>query len=146
MVDGITGLTFLYLARHSPLYSIKDNTGALSVFICFTEVTTVPCVSLTRSPLITFSWPLPFCSVTVYRYRSVLLLQHIFLNRHIRAESTSVILVKVDMVEMSSTQSRANSLLTLLGSGCSVHSVSGGFSYVKPVDPLCLKPFRNAVE
>lgn len=28
-----------------------------------------------------------------------------FLNRHIRAESTSVVLIKVDMVEMSSTQS-----------------------------------------
>lgn len=68
-----------------------------------------------------------------------------FLNRHIGAESTSVVLINVDMVEMSSTQSQANPLLTLLVSGCSAHSVSGGFSYVKPVDLLCLKPFRNAV-
>ncbi len=52
----------------------------------------------------------------------------------------------VDMVEMSSTESQANPLLTLLVSGCSVHSISGGFSYVKPVDLLCLKSFRNAVE
>lgn len=52
-----------------------------------------------------------------------------FLNRHIGAESASVVVIKVDMVEMSSTQSRAKSLLTLLVSGCSVHSIS-----VKPVD------------
>lgn len=48
-----------------------------------------------------------------------------FLNRHIGAESTSVVLFKVDIVEMPSTQSQDNCLLTLLGSGCSVHSFSG---------------------
>lgn len=56
MVDGITGLTFLYLARHLALYSFKDNTVALSIFICFVELITVPRVFLTCGPLITSSW------------------------------------------------------------------------------------------
>lgn len=62
-----------------------------------------------------------------------------FLNRHIGAESASVVVIKVDMVEMSSTQSQAKSLLTLLVSGCSVHSISVGFPHVKPVDLILQK-------
>lgn len=57
-----------------------------------------------------------------------------FLNRHIGAESASVLVIKVDVVEMSSTQSQAKSSLTLLVSGCSVHSIS-----VKPVDLILQK-------
>lgn len=38
------------------------------------------------------------------------------------------------MAEMVSFQSQAESLLTLLVSGSSVHSSSVGFSHVKPAD------------
>lgn len=72
----------------------------------------------------------------MYRYRSAAAAY--FLNRHIGAESIYVALNKVEMVEMSFTQSQANPLLALLGSGCLVHSVPAGFSHVKPVDLLCL--------
>ncbi len=79
MVDGITGLTFLYLARHLALYSIKDSTGAFSIFSCCVELITVPCfffnmrpshyLQLAAAALICDNVPLP----------SVLLLQqHIF--------------------------------------------------------------------
>lgn len=94
-------------------------------------------IQLVAAALICDNEPLPLCAAVAAAY---------FLNRHIRAESTSVFLIKADMVEMSSTQSQAKPLLTLLVSGCSVHSISDGFSYVKPVDLLCLKLLRNAVE
>lgn len=41
---GLQDFTFPYLAGHLALYSIKDNTAALNVFICFVELITAPCV------------------------------------------------------------------------------------------------------
>lgn len=81
-------------------------------------------LQLAAAALISDNVPLPLRAPTAAAY---------FLNRHIRAESTSVVLIKVDMVEMSSTQSQANPSLTLLVNGCSVHSISDGFSYETPV-------------
>ena len=94
-------------------------------------------LQLAAAALISDNVPLPLRAPTAAAY---------FLNRHIRAESTSVVLIKVDMVEMSSTQSQANPSLTLLVNGCSVHSISDGFSYETPVtlEMLVNKPWTQA--
>lgn len=64
--------------------------------------------------------PLPLCAAAAAAA--------CFLNGHIRAESTSVVLIKVDMVEMASTQKAEPGPNTLLVNGSSAHSVSAGSS------------------
>lgn len=133
MVDGITGLTFLYLARHPSSIQhqrqhwypqrfhlfCRTHYSALCFYMRPTHY-----LQLAATALICDNVPLPLCCSNIF-------------FRHIRVQSTSVDLIMVDMVEMSSTERQANPLLTLLVSGFLVHSISGAFLfffYMKPFD------------
>lgn len=99
------------------LYGIKDGPDVLGVFIRFVELITVQrvCVSLNMRPSHYLRRFQQLWSMTVLRYKlRVAAVAAYFINRHIRAERTSVVLIKADGVEMSTSPNRASLLLTLL--------------------------------
>lgn len=75
MVDGITGLTSLYLAEHLFFYSIKNSTEALSVFhlvyrthysaLCFFSMQPSHYLQLAAATLICDGVPFLLCAAAV---------------------------------------------------------------------------------
>lgn len=97
MVDCITGLTFLYLARHLALHPGQHCYPQRFRLFCRTHYSKL--CFLSCSPLITFSLPQQLWSVTMYHYNCAAAAAPAaaaacLINRHIGAEGSSVVVIR----------------------------------------------------